>query len=115
MRLLTALALGSVGAIMAAGTGYAQIPLHDQYDDIAFGRLERVNPLIFADIVVKEQYERFHQFNRDVYSELIYNAPKTRTVNLADPYTSSVANQAGFYRVTSTEPPLDLVEPLLEE
>ena len=115
MRLLTALALGSIGAIAAAGAGFAQIPLHDQYDDIAYGRLERVNPLVFADIVVDEQYERFHQFNRDVYSELIYDNPKTRTIDLANPYTSTVANQAGYYRVTLTEPPLELVEPLIEE
>ncbi|MEM9568443.1 MAG: hypothetical protein AAF974_09075 [Cyanobacteria bacterium P01_E01_bin.34] len=115
MRLLTALALGSIGAISTAGACMAQIPLHDQYDDIAYGRLERVNPLTFADIVVKQQYERFHQFNRDVYSELIYNQPLIRTADLADPYTSSVANQAGYYRVTVTEPPLELVEPLLEE
>ncbi|MEM8715791.1 MAG: hypothetical protein AAF268_14145 [Cyanobacteria bacterium P01_A01_bin.3] len=115
MRFLTALALGSIGALATAGAGFAQIPLNDQYDDIAYGRLERVNPLIFSDIIVKEQYERFHQFNRDVYSELIYDHPLIETVDLADPYTSSVANQAGYYRVTMTEPPLELVESLLEE
>lgn len=115
MRLRTALVLSSIGAIATAGAGFAQIPLHDQYDDIAYGRLQRYNPLIFSDIIVKEQYQQFHQFNRDVYSELIYDAPRTRTVDLANPYTSTVANQAGYYRVTMTEPPLELVEPLMEE
>ncbi|MGK7907337.1 MAG: hypothetical protein AB4040_08935 [Synechococcus sp.] len=115
MRVLAALALGSLGALATANIGAAQIPLHDQYDDIAFGRLERVHPLIWPDIVVSRQYKQFEQFNRDVYSELIYDAPLTRTVDLADPYTSTVANQSGFYRVTLTEPPLELLETEIQE
>ena len=110
MRLLTALTLGSLGAIVTATVGVAQIPLHDQYDDIVLGRLKPVPPLKWVDIVVADQSKLLHQFNRDVYSELIYDAPLIETVDLANPFTSTVANQGGYYRVTVTEPPLELFE-----
>ena len=115
MRLLAALSLGGLGAIVTATAGVAQIPLHDQYDDIAYSRLEPVPVLKWSDIVVADQYQQFHQFNRDVYSELIYDAPLIETVDLANPFTSTVANQAGYYRVTLTEPPLELFEAAEQE
>ena len=110
MRLLAALSLSGIGAIATATVGIAQIPLHDQYDDIAYSRLDPPPVLKWADIVVADQYQQFHQFNRDVYSELIYDAPKIDTVDLANPFASTVANQAGYYRTTLTEPPLELFE-----
>ena len=107
MRSLVAVSLAGLGVLVGASAGLAQVPIYDQFDEIVLGP---THPLFAPEINVYWQYRDFNQFHREYYEQEFLSKPLIYTPDLVNPFTSTVGNQAGYYRVTQTEPSAELLE-----
>ncbi|MFS8856488.1 hypothetical protein NW851_01180 [Synechococcus sp. H55.7] len=111
MRLALAIVLGCLAAGLPVGSAFAQIaypsyPVGDALDEILLDRGKDVDPVIFPEEVVRSQARRTTAFFTTLLNQRA-NIPPLRSLDLPSPYQASVRTQAGYYRVTQTEPVLD--------
>ncbi|MFT0813897.1 hypothetical protein [Synechococcus sp. OH20] len=111
MRLALAIVLGCLAAGLPVRSAFAQIaypsyPVGDALDEILLDRGKDVDPVIFPEEVVRSQARRTTAFFTTLLNQRA-NIPPLRSLDLPSPYQASVRTQAGYYRVTQTEPVLD--------
>mgnify|MGYP000033725991 CR=1 FL=1 len=111
MRLALAIVLGCLAAGIPVGSAFAQIaypsyPVGDALDEILLDRGRDVDPVVFPEEVVRSQARRTTAFFTTLLNQRT-NVPPLRSLDLPSPYQASVRTQAGYYRVTQTEPVLD--------
>jgi hypothetical protein len=105
MRLLGLLAMGVVGTSVVAAPALAQPPaLYDRFDDIFLGKVEPPGKLAYPDDVVERQAKLGRELVREVFDAYVFDQTPMVTADLANPFTQSVANEAGYYRVTGAVP-----------
>jgi hypothetical protein len=111
MRLTLAILLGCLSAGIPIGSALAQIaypsyPVGDALDRILLDTGGNVDPVIFPEEVVRSQARQTTAFFTTLLNQRT-NIPPLRSLDLPSPYQASVRTQAGYYRVTQTEPVLD--------
>jgi len=111
MRLTLAIILSYLAVGIPVGSAFAQIaypsyPVGDALDEILLDRGRDVDPVVFPEEVVRSQARRTTAFFTTLLNQRT-NVPPLRSLDLPSPYQASVRTQAGYYRVTQTEPVLD--------
>ncbi|MEN9203274.1 MAG: hypothetical protein Q6K80_10820 [Thermostichus sp. DG_1_6_bins_120] len=111
MRLTVAIALGLVSAGIPLGSAFAQIaypsyPVGDALDAILLDTGSDVDPVTYPEEVVRSQSQQVTAYFTTLLNQRTA-APPLRSLDLPSPYQASVRTQAGYYRVTQTEPVLD--------
>jgi len=111
MRLTLAIVLGYLAAGIPVGSAFAQIaypsyPVGEALDRILLDMGKEADPVIFPEEVVRSQAQQVTAFFTTLLNRRT-NIPPLRSLDLPSPYQASVRTQAGYYRVTQTEPVLD--------
>ncbi|MFS8894716.1 hypothetical protein [Synechococcus sp. O70.1] len=111
MRLALAMVLGCLAAGIPARGVFGQIaypsyPVGNTLDEILLDKGREVDPVAFPEEVVRSQAKRATAFFTALLNQRT-NIPPLRSLDLPSPYQASVRTQAGYYRVTQTEPVLD--------
>ncbi|MFS8861012.1 hypothetical protein [Synechococcus sp. H60.2] len=111
MRLTLAIVLGCLAGGIPVGSAFAQItypsyPVGEALDQILLDTGKEADPVIFPEEVVRSQARRTTAFFTTLLNQRT-NIPPLRSLDLPSPYQASVRTQAGYYRVTQTEPVLD--------
>ncbi|MGQ9836789.1 MAG: hypothetical protein ACUVRV_02185 [Cyanobacteriota bacterium] len=111
MRLSLAIALGLVSAGIPFASAFAQLaypsyPVGDALDALLLDTGKDVDPVVFPEEVVRSQARRTTTYFTTLLNQRT-NTPPLRSLDLPSPYQASVRTQAGYYRVTRTEPVLD--------
>lgn len=111
MRLTLAIALGLVSAGIPLGSAFAQMaypsyPVGNALDAILLDTGKDVDPVVYPEEVVRSQARQTTAYFTTLLDQRT-SAPPLRSLDLPSPYQASVRTQAGYYRVTQTEPVLD--------
>lgn len=111
MRLTLGIALGLVFTGIPFAAAFAQVaypsyPVGDALDAILLDTGREVDPVVFPEEVVRSQAQQTTLYFTNLLNQRT-GAPPLRSLDLPSPYQASVRTQAGYYRVTRTEPVLD--------
>ncbi len=111
MRLTVAIALGLVSVGIPVAPAFAQInypsyPVGDDLDAILLDRGKDADPVAYPEQVVRSQARQVTVYFTNFLNQRT-KTPPLRSLDLPSPYQASVRTQAGYYRVTQTEPVLD--------
>ncbi len=86
-------------------------PVEDQIDSILLDERRDIEPaLTYPEVIIQQQYGDISTFFEALYDQFVPEPPISNR-DLVTPYQASVASQAGYYRVTLTEPPIELALP----
>ncbi|MDX2271821.1 MAG: hypothetical protein NW237_07705 [Cyanobacteriota bacterium] len=108
MRSVLTVALGTVFLAVAAAPMQAQTyPVGSAVDSIILDSGNDIDAIAFPEDVVEAQYRDLNAYFVDLFNQRFASQEPMFSLDLPSPYQASLRTQAGYYRVTQTEPVID--------
>jgi hypothetical protein len=109
MRVLLTVALGASMAMGLAAPSWSQVyRVGTETEEIILDQGNDEDIDAFPEDVVKRQSQEFSTYTTTLFTERFASTDPMLPPDLPSPFNASVRGQAGYYRVTMTEPVLDL-------